>query len=605
MITVKNISKSFGQQNLFDDASFHLNQGEKIGLIGLNGHGKSTLLKIITGEEESDSGEILLPKGYRLGFLPQHMVCKEETVLKEASQNLSSADGTWKVKKALSGLGFSEQDFERSPESFSHGYRMRIALVKLLISEPDLLLLDEPTNFLDIISIRWLKNFLKKWTGELFLISHDRKFMDDLITHVVAIQRQKIRKMKGSISQFQNQIEMEEEVYEKERLNAIKARQRQEEYIQKYRAKARRASQVQSKIKHLAKQEIKEKQHDIKNFKIKFQSKGFHTKYVGRLENLTFGYTKDRILINDLSMEILYGDKIAIIGENGSGKSTLLSMVNDQLNPCTGKVQWHPQVTLRAFNHKEIENLNPDLTVEETISEVLEETAFYTVRHICGAMMFTGDSVFKKVEVLSGGEKVRLVLAKLLAKKSNVLLLDEPTHHLDLPSCEALIDATRSFKGTVLFVTHDEYFLREVAQKLIVFQRDGVKIFEGGYDDFLAKVGWEEDFLQEGKDLKKVPLQNRKERRRDRAKDLHKRQKLINPLKKEIEKLESMIEQKEKQQKECQDNLIKASVEQDLDLIHESNQLLKKSEKDLDLYYDQLFELSEELKGIEEELEKL
>ncbi|MDP8236916.1 MAG: ATP-binding cassette domain-containing protein, partial [Candidatus Erginobacter occultus] len=272
MITAQNLTKHFGNQVLFEDASFCLVPGDRLGLVGRNGSGKSTLFGMITGEEPPDGGEITAPKGYRIGYLEQELRWKKPTVLEEGCRGLPAAekDDTWKVKKILSGLGFSEADLDRSPAEFSGGYRTRIALARLLVSRPDLLLLDEPTNFLDILSIRWLAGFLLSWPGELMVISHNRAFMDSIVTRTMGIHRGAIRVINGPTEKYYRQIKAEEEVLERRRINDEKIRKKEEEFINRFRAKARRSSQVQSRVKRLEKMELTDRLREIETLDFSF-----------------------------------------------------------------------------------------------------------------------------------------------------------------------------------------------------------------------------------------------------------------------------------------------------------------------------------------------
>lgn len=419
---------------------------------------------------------------------------------------------------------------------------------------------------------------------------------------MVGIHRQQIRKMKGPIGQYQQQINLEEEVYERERKNALKVRQKEEEYIQKYRAKARRASQVQSRVKRLEKAEIKDRLHQVKYLSFDFLSKPFPTKYVGKLENLTFGYDPNRLIVDQISMDILYGEKVGIIGHNGAGKSTLLSLMGQELAPLQGSVKWHSQISFGYFDHRQVEHLNPDLTVEQTVAECLVDSRPGEARHICGAMMFSGDAALKKVGVLSGGEKIRVVMAQVIATSNQVLLLDEPTHHLDLPSCQALIEATQRFAGTVFVVTHDEYFLSQVATRLIVFRKGEVLFFDGGYDDFLKQVGWDEDavFLKDNRSDK--PSVNKKDQRRTRAEQLQKRNAILKPLQTKITQTEQVIQDLEIKQKHLNELMIEVSQTQDVQAITQTNVDLQQVSQEVENLYEKLFGLQDTVEQLKQEL---
>ena len=342
MIEIYGLTKRYGDQLLLEEAAFNIKQGEHIGLAGRNGHGKTTLLKIIIGEEVADEGRVAIPKNYRIGYLHQIIDFTEKTVLREACKGLPVDMKTeiWKTEKILMGLGFKKEDFEKEPCIFSGGYQMRIELAKVLVSEPDMLLLDEPTNFLDIISIRWLENFLKTWKGELIVISHDRKFMDSVSTHIIGIHRAKVRKVKGSTKKYYSAIEKEEEIHDKRRINSGKERKQIEEYISSFRAKARRAKSVQSSIKRLNKMEKFDALKNIKTLSFSFNASPFRPPVVMETKNISFSYDESQpYLINNFSLMVERGDKICIAGPNGRGKTTLAKILAGVLEPAEGDLK--------------------------------------------------------------------------------------------------------------------------------------------------------------------------------------------------------------------------------------------------------------------------
>lgn len=493
MIRIKNLFLSFGDQLIFDHCDLDIKDRERIGIVGMNGTGKSTLLKILTGELEPHEGTIDFPPDYRIGYLQQHLNFTEKTILEEGCLGLREENqwDTWKVEKILSGLGFSTEDFDKAPSEFSGGFQIRLNLAKVLVSEPHLLLLDEPTNYLDIASIRWLKSFLKSWDGELLLVTHDRDFMNAVTTHTMAIHRQKIKKIQGDTVKLYNQISEEEALYMATVANAAKKRQKVEEYINRFRAKASLASLVQSKIKKLAKEGVQEELDVIRTLGFEFNSAEFRARHVMKAENISFGYTPEKQLIKDFSLTISKEDRIGIIGKNGKGKSTLLSLLAGELKPESGEVWDHMHCQKGYFGQTNIERLDPNLTIADALQEASPETPYGMIRKMCGAMMFSGDLALKKIDVLSGGEKSRVSLGEILLNPVNCLLLDEPTNHLDMESCDALIAAIDNFDGAVAIVTHNEMFLHHLATKLVVFDRDEVTVFDGSYAEFLKKVGWE------------------------------------------------------------------------------------------------------------------
>ncbi len=548
MIQVVGLAKAYGEQEIFEDVSFNVNPGERIGLVGRNGHGKSTLFRIILAEETADRGSVLIPQGYRLGFLSQHIHFHARTVLEEACLGLTEhedgRDESYRAKAILQGLGFDAQSFEEDPRQLSGGYQVRLNLAKLLISEPNMLLLDEPTNYLDIVSMRWLTRFLATWREELLLITHDSEFMDGVTTHTLGIHRKRVKKIPGKTAKYYEQIRLEEEVHEQSRVNQEKKRKDTEEFIERFRAKASKAKAVQSRIKLLEKTEKLEQLEEIKTLDFQFRPLPFPGKWLLEVSELSFAYGDGPPIICDLTFAVGKQDRIAVIGKNGRGKTTLLNLLARELEPKNGKIVYSSNLRFSYFGQTNVQRLDPEQTVEEEILSVEPEHNRTTARGICGLMMFTGDLALKKVKVLSGGEKSRTLLGKVLATPSNLLLLDEPTNHLDLESTDAFRKAVREFPGAVIIVTHSEQMLDDVANRLIVFDGGQVTFFEGSYRDFLARVGWEDEKQEESSE--DAPEQtsaglNKKELRRKRAEVITRRSKVVNALKKQIAEIEGEI----------------------------------------------------------------
>jgi ATP-binding cassette subfamily F protein 3 len=496
MISIREISKQYATRVLFSNVSFDVLAGEKIGLVGRNGHGKTTLFRIITGEESPDEGKIFLPNDYSIGYLEQQPAFTKPTVLEEACEGLGPDEigSEWKVEKILSGLGFREEDFSRNPAEFSGGFQMRIALTKVLVSEPNMLLLDEPTNFLDIVSIRWFEKFLRSWRNELIVISHDRDFVDSVTTHIVGIHRGQVRKMQGSTGKYYTQLCRDEELHEKRRVEDEKKRKQMMLYINTFRSKASHAKGVQSSIKKIEKMDKLDKLEEIRTLSFSFNHEPLRAQQIIDVNDLTFSYDGQApYLISGLNFTVNRHDKICIVGKNGKGKTTLLKLLSGVLKPVSGSIKTHTAALPAYYEQANTADLNDDLTVEEEIALGRKLIDKSRVRGICGAMMFSGDDAEKKVKILSGGERSRVLLGKLLAASSNILYLDEPTHHLDIESCQAMMDAVRDFEGAALVVAHDEHFLNEVATKLVVFKNDKVFFYPGTYREFLESIGWEDD----------------------------------------------------------------------------------------------------------------
>lgn len=542
MLKIDKLVKSFDGKEVFNDISFILNDNEKVALIGRNGCGKSTLLKIINKDIEADSGSIVLSRNYTIGYLKQYINFTEKTILDEAMLSLPEhkKDNFWEVEQILQNVGFTMEDMKKSPDAFSGGWQIRLNLAKLLIGEPDLLLLDEPTNYLDIISVRWLKDFLKNWKGAVLVVSHDRQFLNDIITHTLIIHRGKSKKITGNIEDMYSQLAEEEDTYEKTRINEEKKRAKTQAFIDRFRYKATKAKQVQSKIKMLEKQDIKEKLSDIQNLEFDFTYKDIITnKPMVEVKDLTFGYDKDNILIKDFSFKVEKGDKICIIGRNGKGKTTLMKLINKELQPLSGSIDINNKVDIGYFGQMNIERLNLNNTIEQELWTIDEKMPRSNILNTAGVMMFTGDDYMKKINVLSGGEKSRVLLGKIILQPCNLLLLDEPTNHLDMESSIALINALNNFDGASITITHNEDFLNNLATKLIVFDNNKVFVFEGNYENFLKEVGW----CEEEQDKKEKNDKKDKNNKIDIIKNNTKKNKqLKDKLENEIIDLEIEIE---------------------------------------------------------------
>lgn len=618
MIALKNITKRYGTRELFSDVSFDVLANERVGLVGRNGHGKTTLFRIITGEEEPDEGKVFKPNNYSIGYLEQHLTFAKPTVLEEGCQGLRPEEigAEWKVEKILSGLGFSKEDFKRNPSEFSGGFHMRIALAKVLVSEPNMLLLDEPTNFLDIVSIRWLEKFLRSWKGELIVISHDRDLIDSVTTHIVGIHRGMVRKMKGATEKYYTQLHADEALHEKKRIEDEKERKRMMEYINRFRSKASHAKGVQSSIKKLEKMDRLDKLEEIHTLSFSFNYEPFRAGQVMDINDLIFSYgEKEPYLISDLNFTVNSHDKICIVGKNGMGKTTLLKLLSGRLNPVSGSIKTHPAALPAYYEQANTADLDDELTVEEEISKGRAFIEKSRVRGICGAMMFSGEDAEKKVKVLSGGERSRVLLGKLLVAPSNILFLDEPTHHLDIESCQAMMDAVRDFEGAALVVAHDEHFLNEVATKLVVFKNGRVFLYPGNYGEFLESIGWDEDgdskpvANQQGitgirPSVPETPsnkagvlaspaqplLPKSKLARKARAEFNAMRSKILKPLESKIKSLENEIISAEAKVAEVNKDIAKASAKGGLGAIKRSelSRELKELAEKIDSYYARL-----------------
>jgi len=365
MIIVDNVNKRYGKQALFDGISFKVNRRERVGVVGRNGHGKTTLFRLICGKEDPDSGTISIPKNYRIGYVEQDLDFREETVLAEASRGLGHErhDEIWRVEKVLAGLGFDRADLEKHPSELSGGYQVRLNLAKVLLADYQMLLLDEPNNYLDITSIRWLERFLLSWPGELMLITHDRSFMDKVVTHVLGIHRRKARKIPGDTGKYYSQIALDEETYEKTRINDERKQKEMDLFISRFRASGRLTGLVQSRIKCLEKMGKKEKLETIKTLDFSFVEKRFHHRYAMDIKGLAFGYTPGLHLIKDFTLSIGARDRVFVVGKNGKGKTTLLKLLAGVLKPQSGEVSSPLSVSPGYFEQTNVSGLSESNTV--------------------------------------------------------------------------------------------------------------------------------------------------------------------------------------------------------------------------------------------------
>ena len=569
MLTVTGLTKSYGKEIILDDVTFTVNPGERTGFTGRNGSGKTTLLKLIVREEEADSGTISMPKGYTVSYLSQYIRFTEKTVLKETCANMHVSDDgrdeTYRVKSILLGLGFSPSQFDFDPRMLSGGYQVRLNLAKILVSEPNLLLLDEPTNYLDIVSIRWLAQFLRGWKSEIILVTHDRAYMDSVTTPTMGIHRKKIRKIAGDTEKLYQQIIQEEEIYEKTRINDERKRKEIEQFINRFRAQATRARAVQSKIRMLEKHERKGKLIEERSLDFEFKAAPLPGKWLVEIDDLSFSFSEEGPpIIDGLRMAVRKKDRIAVIGKNGKGKTTLLKLIAGELIPRQGTIRPNQNLMPAYFGQMNVDRLDPGKTVLDEVLSAHTEYALGSARAICGAMLFEDEKALKKISVLSGGERSRVMLGKILARPANLILLDEPDNHLDAESIDALIEAIDDFNGAVIIVTHSEMILKAIATRLVVFDAGGVSLFEGGYTDFLERVGWTDeqtiaspDVETEHEEAQKIPT--RKDLRKRRAQIIGDKSKALTPLKKQITELEHQITELERGIDRDNNALIEAS----------------------------------------------
>ena len=533
MISVEGLKVEFNATPLFEDVSYVINKKDRIALVGKNGAGKSTMLKILAGIQQPTSGIVAVPRECTVGYLPQVMILSDErTVMQEAEQafehifemqadiermNRQLAERTdydsedyqklidrfthenerflmmggtnyrAEIERTLQGLGFSREDFDRSTSEFSGGWRMRIELAKLLLRRPDVLLLDEPTNHLDIESIQWLENFLSTRANAVVLVSHDRAFLNNVTTRTIEITCGRIYDYKVKYDEF---VALRKERREQQ-LRAYENQQKQiqdtEDFIERFRYKATKAVQVQSRIKQLEKIErIEVDEEDNSSLRLKFVCSSRSGNYPVICEGVGKAYD-EHVVFHDVNLTINRGEKVAFVGKNGEGKSTLVKCIMGEITDYTGKLTLGHNVQIGYFAQNQAQLLDENLTVFDTIDRVAVGDIRLKIRDILGAFMFGGEASDKKVKVLSGGERTRLAMIKLLLEPVNFLILDEPTNHLDMRSKDVLKEAIRDFDGTVIIVSHDRDFLDGLATKVYEFGGGLVKEHLGGIYDFLQK----------------------------------------------------------------------------------------------------------------------
>jgi ATP-binding cassette, subfamily F, member 3 len=510
MLTVSRLTKSFGGRVLFEDASLQVNRGERIALIGPNGAGKTTLLSILLGMDEADAGEVALQRGVKVGFLPQESApVGNETVLQvatalpdSASHDLPSLDREVafsadfqqieaKAKRILRGLGFRETDYPRQAKSMSGGWIMRAHLARLLVTEPDLLLLDEPTNHLDLESLVWLQSYLLTYSGAILLISHDRSFLNALAERTVEIDQRKLISYRGNYDEYVVQKGARQEQVAAAYKNQQREIKRLQTFIDRFGAKNTKASQAQSKRKQIDRMDkIEAPDSSERQVSFRFPQPERSGRKVIELKQVHHAFGQN-VVYQNLNLIVERDQRTVFVGPNGAGKSTLLKLLAGVLPIQTGSRELGHNVHVGYCSQHRVDMLNLEHTVLEEASDCGKQVPEQTARTLLGAFLFRGDEVFKPVSVLSGGEKSRLVLAKLLLNPPNFLLMDEPTTHLDMASIEALIAALKQYEGTLLFISHDVYFIRSIASSVLHVRGGLLTSYPGNYDYYLEKSGSE------------------------------------------------------------------------------------------------------------------
>jgi ATP-binding cassette subfamily F protein 3 len=589
MLTVAGLSKAFGGLVLFDDVSLTLLSGERIGLVGPNGAGKSTLLKIILGQESPDAGEVTFIRGTRFGYLPQESEpAGNEAVLDIAVPHDHEHDGQFvaKAKQILANLGFKQTDFLRPARELSGGWVMRAHLARLLVQEPDVLMLDEPTNHLDLETLLWFQDYLRNYPGAILLISHDREFLNRLCTHVAELRASRVLRYTGNYDQYLEQRAAAEATMVATAKSQQREIDRMQLFVDRFRAKNTKAAQAQSKLKQI--ERLKEDMVETPDgagptvgFRFPQPQRSGHR--VITLKHVKFGYQSGsagilpassipvgenrrleagapgvaaRLIYENLHFEAERGQRIVLVGPNGAGKSTLLKLLAGVLQPLSGEHRLGHNAKSGYFAQHRAQMLNPNHTVLQEALETPQRVSEQFVRTVLGSFLFRGDDVFKPVSVLSGGEKSRLALVKLLLDPPNLLLMDEPTTHLDLASVDALIEALLPYEGTLIFISHDVHFIRLLANHVVRVENGRLRHFTGGYQYYLDKTAQSARaaLTSSGRDaLPRIPAdrqvsptESRKEQRRleagqrqARSRKKHEIQERIAAREKEIAELEA------------------------------------------------------------------
>ncbi len=640
MLSISNLSYFIGGRALYENASLHIRPKDKIGLVGMNGTGKSTLLKIINGDYQPSSGEVQKAKDCTIGFLNQDLLSYQsedsildvaleafkdtlalqaeiDEVLKQMETDYSDeiinklaklqdrfeANEGYTIKakaeEVLEGIGFQTADLKRPLKTFSGGWRMRVMLAKLLLEKPALLMLDEPTNHLDLPSIQWVENYLKSYEGAVVVVSHDQEFLDNCVSITVEVANGTLTSYSGNYSFFQEEKKERMEIQQNAYENQQQMIKQTERFIERLRAKATKSNQVQSRIKALDRLErVNEVIVDTisVNFKFKFSQKSGRDLVV--LENVSKAYG-DLVILKNTTARIERGDKIALIGANGKGKSTLLRII-DGTEPIEGKREHGYNVIKSFYAQHQLEALNVDNEILQEMQQAGSGKLDTELRNVLGCFLFTNDDVFKKIKVLSGGEKSRVALAKTLISEANFLLLDEPTNHLDMQSVNILIQALQQYEGTFITVSHDRHFIRGVANKIWYIEDQQIKEYPGSYEEYVYWKSQQEEIASPKVEVK-AALPKKKE---VSPSDEHLWKKELKKKEQELAQIEEQVMSVESEKEITEEAMAlpeNYESSEKLQVLNLSYEQLKKKEQDLnanwELLVDAISDLQDTLAG--------
>jgi ATP-binding cassette, subfamily F, member 3 len=644
MIDLSNISLQFTGEYLFQNVNLKINSGDKICLVGSNGTGKSSLLKMLVGQIEPESGSIYKQKNITIGYLPQDQIVhkgktlidevftalsdikslqqKEKEIIAQLESSLSeeekedhvnqlgevhqrleeleSYDAEYKIEKILTGLGFAEKDFRRLTDELSGGWQMRIAMAKLLIAQNDLLLFDEPTNHLDLDSLQWLIGYIQSFKGSMIIVSHDKNFVNLTTNRTWEIFLRKINPYNGKLNDYLKYKEERDQTLINQRENQQKKIKDTQKFIERFRYKSTKARQVQSRIKQLEKVELIEIPDDEGHVNIRFPKPPPSGVFNVELNGIhkSFGEMK---LFEGIDFRVNRSDKIAFVGPNGAGKTTLSKIIAGKIEINKGeRLSGHNNI-ISYYSQDVADSLNPEFDLIETLDSVGTDKTIGQLRSLLGAFLFTGDDVFKKVGVLSGGEKSRLALAKILLSPSNFIILDEPTNHLDYSSKKVLQQALVNFSGSLILVSHDVEFLKPIANRVVDIRAGKVKFYEGDIEYYLYKRNTESEPVSTNKIEQLADTSSRKEQKRIEAEQRNKKYAMTKDLKKKISDLEKKIAALEIKEKEFESLLLDPSIYGDHQKIMNLNGEYQKIKHSLTAKVKEWEEVSLSLEKIERE----